>query len=471
MFLAGFHTIPSLFPLHCHVMDWSLSTDKMFHHRHWKVTFSNMFISLDKVIEEVERTGRMTVDVDAYRHDWLTKPIQCPVCPGPQPRWESRDVTELASHWREHVDEWKSTKSLPPHVTSARQWEPKELVILTTRKRSGFLGVGDELEHLRQDFPHMEIHSYYTDEWTLIPKFVLDKTTIFLATTELPPARYSLPRLEWIHLFSSGLDMLASSPYNHHPDLRVTSSTGSGSSSLAEWALMNTLVLTRRMLTGLQNQAQHNWAPQALTGYRTLDQLSVGIVGFGSIGQQVAERFLALGSRVTAINPKGLPQSLSTPGSLLSQVTVLRGNSKDAFHAFLRQQDVLILAAPLTPETHGLIGGPELASLPRNAIVINIARGPLLDEKALAEHLRSGHLSGAALDVVQEEPLSARSSLWDLPNVIITPHIAAFHDQVCLFLSIFSRSTYVLLTPLSSITKMFLESLSKTSELISSTGR
>jgi phosphoglycerate dehydrogenase-like enzyme len=100
--------------------------------------------------------------------------------------------------------------------------------------------------------------------------------------------------------------------------------------------------------------------------------------------------------------------------------------------AFLRHQDVLLLAAPLTPETHGLIGRAELASLPRNAIVINIARGPLLDEHALAEYLRNGHLGGAALDVVDEEPLNARSHLWDLANVIITPHIAAMHNKVCL---------------------------------------
>ena len=431
MFMIGFHTIPSLFPLHCHVQDWSLSTDKMFHPRHWKVPFSNMFISLDKVIEEVERTGRMTVDADAYRHDWLTKPIRCPVCPGPQRQWEV-DITELASHWREHIEEWKSTRTLPSNVTPTRQWEPKYPIILTTRKRGGFLGFTDELDHLKKDFPNLEIYSYFSDEWPSIPKYVLDKTTIYLATTEVPPAEYSLPRLEWIHLASSGLDMLTSSPYNRRRNLQVTSSTGSGSGAMAEWVLMNTMLLTRNMLTALQIQARHEWAPQALMGYRTLSQLSVGIIGFGSIGQQVAERFLAHGSKVTAINPKGLPPSLAAPGSRLGRVTVLKADGKDSLRAFLRHQDVLLLAAPLTPETHGLIGRAELASLPRNAIVINIARGPLLDEHALAEYLRNGHLGGAALDVVDEEPLNARSHLWDLANVIITPHIAAMHNKVCL---------------------------------------
>lgn len=433
MFMIGFHTIPSLFPLHCHVMDWSLSTDKMFHPRHWKVPFSNMFISLDKVIEEVERTGKMTVDADAYRHDWQTKPMRCPVCPGPQRQWEANPISELADHWREHIEEWKTTKTLPHNVKPRRHWEPAYPVVLTTRRRSGFIGLADELDRLKKNYPNLEIHTYYTDEWPSIPKYVLDKATIYLSTTELPPTEYALPRLEWIHLASSGLDLLNTSPYNHRPNLQVTSSTGSGSAAIAEWVLMNTMILTRNMLTALQNQARHEWAPQPLIGYRTLSQLSVGIIGFGSIGQQVAERFLALGcSKVMAMNPKGLPPSLATPGSRLSQVTFLKTpKDKDGLHAFLRQQDVLVLAAPLTPETEGLIGGPELAALPEGAVVINVARGPLLNEDALAKHLRNGHLGGAALDVVCEEPLSARSPLWELPNVIITPHIAAMHGQVC----------------------------------------
>ncbi|KAK4234349.1 D-isomer specific 2-hydroxyacid dehydrogenase [Achaetomium macrosporum] len=428
MFMVGFHVIPSLFPLHCHVLDWSLSTNKMFAPRHWKVPFSAMFISLDKVIEEVEQTGRMTVDADAYRHAWQTQPIRCPVCPGPQRQWEA-NINELAKHWQEHIQQWKTSKTLPPGVTPTKQWVPKFPVVLTTKKRGGFVGLGNELDHLKKDFPNLEIYSYYTDEWPKIPKYVLDSTTIYLSTTELPPDGVRLPRLEWIHLASSGLDLLTTSPYNHRPKLQVTSSTGSGSSAIAEWVLMNTMLLNRKMLTAMRNQAKHEWAPQALMGYRTLSELSVGIIGFGSIGQQVAERFLALGSKVSAMNPKGVPPSSATPGSQLSRVTFVKADGKDALRGFLRKQDVVVLAAPLLPETVGLISGPELASLPKNAILINIARGPLVDEQALAESLRKGHLGGAAVDVVQEEPLGAKSLLWDLPNLIITPHISAMHDK------------------------------------------
>jgi phosphoglycerate dehydrogenase-like enzyme len=431
MFLVGFHVIPSLFPLHCHVLDWSFSTGNAYHPRHWKIQFSNMFIALDRVIEELEQTGRISVDVKAYQHDWQTKPIRCPVCPGPQLQWEG-DVKMLARHWAAHVDEWKSTKNLPPNVGSYRQWEPVYPVILTTRKRGPSIGLDKELDHLKRLFPSLEIHRYFSDEWASIPQYILDKTTIYFHTTELPPAGFRLPRLEWIQLFSSGTDQLTHSHYNNHPNICVTSAKGAGSVAIAEWLVMSTLVLTRRILTALHNQVSHNWSPGPLMGHRTLSQLSIGIVGYGHVGQQTADRFLALGARkVTAVNKRGVPQPRPTTLSpRLNDVRVRRLENKEALHEFLRKTDVLILAAPLTSETRGLIGVAELAALPAGAVVLNISRGPLLDESALANALRSGKLGGAALDVVTNEPLGAKSELWDLPNVIITPHISTMHDQV-----------------------------------------
>jgi phosphoglycerate dehydrogenase-like enzyme len=90
--------------------------------------------------------------------------------------------------------------------------------------------------------------------------------------------------------------------------------------------------------------------------------------------------------------------------------------------------DVLILACPLTPETRGLIGAPELAALPEGALLVNVARGAVVDERALVEALRSGRLGGAALDVTEVEPLPEGSPLWDLPNVLISPHSASTVD-------------------------------------------
>ncbi|KAH6634687.1 D-isomer specific 2-hydroxyacid dehydrogenase [Chaetomium sp. MPI-SDFR-AT-0129] len=445
LFMTGFHTIPSLFPLHLHVQDWSLSTDKMFHPRHWKVPFSNMFISLEHVIAEIERTGHITIDAEAYREEWASKPIRCPVCPGPQPQWESLDISELANHWRDHIAHWKSTNSLPAgtHPTTGL-WTPTFPVILTTKRRGGMIGfpsspdnqtaeLPPSLSHLQTLYPSLEIHSYHTDDWPTIPKYILNKTTIYLSTTELPPPQVHLPRLQWIHLASSGLDLLNIPSnnilYNRRPGLQLTSSTGAGSAALAEWAVMNTMLLSRNMLTALRHQAQKEWNPQGLMGYRTLSELSVGVIGFGSIGQSVAERFLGMGcTSVSALNPAGLPPP-SSRGTMEQKVHVIRATGPGALHAFLQKQDVVVLAAPLTQETVGLLGAKEFAAMKQGALVVNVARGPLIDEDALVKYLRNGHLGGAALDVAVEEPLGKESPLWGLENVIITPHVAVMHGK------------------------------------------
>ncbi|KAH6698453.1 hypothetical protein BKA61DRAFT_583280 [Leptodontidium sp. MPI-SDFR-AT-0119] len=296
---------------------WSFSTGNAYHPRHWKVQFSNMFITLDKVIEEVEQTGRMVVDFDAYWHDWKTKPIRCPVCPGPQPQWEG-DINAL--------------------------WEPTYPVLLTTRKCAPSIGLDNELDHLKGDFPSLDIHRYFSHEWASIPKYILDKTTIYFQTTELPPDSVRVPRLGWIQLFSSDTDQLTISPYNHYPNLRVTCSKGAGSVAIAEWAVMCTLLLTRNILTALHQQASHQWQPAPLMGLCTLSQLSIGIFGYGHVGQQTAERFLALGAKkVTAVNRHGFTRSLVMPSPRLNDVTVRRVESRDALHEFLRVIDVLIL--------------------------------------------------------------------------------------------------------------------------------
>jgi phosphoglycerate dehydrogenase-like enzyme len=101
----------------------------------------------------------------------------------------------------------------------------------------------------------------------------------------------------------------------------------------------------------------------------------------------------------------------------------------DAWRALVPASDILALCAPSTSQTHGMIGATELAALPRNAIVVNVARGALLDEGALVAEIRSGHVRGAVLDVFAKEPLPADSPLWGLPNVILTPHVSGVTDR------------------------------------------
>jgi phosphoglycerate dehydrogenase-like enzyme len=136
------------------------------------------------------------------------------------------------------------------------------------------------------------------------------------------------------------------------------------------------------------------------------------LVGLGGLGREIARRLAALGVEVWGVRrsdaaaPEGVAR-LVRPDELL-----------DA----LGQAAALVVAAPSTAETRRMIGAAELAALPRGAIVVNIARGTLLDEAALVDALRSGHLGGAALDVTEVEPLPPDSPLWDLPNVLLSPH-------------------------------------------------
>jgi len=151
-------------------------------------------------------------------------------------------------------------------------------------------------------------------------------------------------------------------------------------------------------------------APQSV---RRLSQSTLGLVGLGRIGRRVAEKARAFGLDVVAHDP---------------YATAAAGVELVALDELLARADILSLHVPLTPETRHMIGARELALLPPGALVINIGRGGLLDEDALADALRSGHVAGAALDVTEIEPLPLGGTLLDAPNVILTPHVAWVSD-------------------------------------------
>jgi phosphoglycerate dehydrogenase-like enzyme len=143
----------------------------------------------------------------------------------------------------------------------------------------------------------------------------------------------------------------------------------------------------------------------------------VGIVGLGGVGGEVGRSCRALGLRVIATRRTGPDAG----GGGAADVVL----PPSGLPTLLREADVLVLSCPHTPETEGLIGAEELAMLKPGAVLINIARGAVVDEPALIDALRSGRLEAAALDVAAEEPLPAGSPLWDLPNVLVSPHSAS----------------------------------------------
>jgi phosphoglycerate dehydrogenase-like enzyme len=196
-----------------------------------------------------------------------------------------------------------------------------------------------------------------------------------------------------------------------------------------------TLALSRQIHTAVRRQRDHEWPTDgrlAEAGIRTLAGAHMGIVGLGSIGAEVARRAAPFGMRVSGIRKhaeRGRP-----PG--VHQVMPAEGLT-----ALLRQSDIVVLTAPLTAETYHLIGQPALDAVKRGALLVNIGRGQLLDDTAVIEALVDGRLGGAALDVFEREPLDPTSPYWDLPNVIITPHVSgAMEDYWTPLVGLFSEN-------------------------------
>ena len=196
----------------------------------------------------------------------------------------------------------------------------------------------------------------------------------------------------------------------------VTNAAGLHATPLAEFVLFAMLYFAKRMPRVLADQRRHHWERFALD---TLPGKTLGIVGFGHVGRAIAQLARTAGlRRILAIrravgSPAGDP-SASPHADLVYPPSGLA--------AVLAESDYVALIVPLTPETVGLVGKPELSLMKPGAVLINVGRGQLVDEAALVEALRSGHLGGAALDVFAQEPLPATSPLWDLPNVLVTPH-------------------------------------------------
>lgn len=212
--------------------------------------------------------------------------------------------------------------------------------------------------------------------------------------------------LAWFHSFSAGVD----NPFFQgllERGIRLTTSAGAHAVPIAQTVMLYLLALSRDLPSWLAAQNEHRWAPRDLVD---LQGQQLVVVGMGPIGLEVARLGLALGMRVVGLRrtPRG-DEPCET-------------RSLSALDALLPECDALVLAVPLAPETRHLIDAARLAKLPPRAVLVNVARGEIIDEDALVAALEAGRLAGAGLDVFREEPLPKASPLWNLPQVIVTPH-------------------------------------------------
>jgi phosphoglycerate dehydrogenase-like enzyme len=248
------------------------------------------------------------------------------------------------------------------------------------------------------------------------------------------------PRLVWVHSASAGVERVLTRA-GRERGLVITNARGVFSRPIAEYVLMMILAVSRRLPQLLELQHERTWQP--LEGAELRD-VTVGIVGLGSIGRSVGALATAFGCRVIATRrrseagaegeptegpPAAGPQAEAEPVASgesderpLGRMMLDRVLGPDGLPDLLAESDFVVLAAPLTPQTEGMINDETLALIKRGAWLINVARGRLVDERALLRSLRDGRLGGAVLDTFAEEPLPPDSPFYDLPNVIVTPH-------------------------------------------------
>ncbi|HEX6306800.1 MAG TPA: D-2-hydroxyacid dehydrogenase [Longimicrobiales bacterium] len=227
-------------------------------------------------------------------------------------------------------------------------------------------------------------------------------------------------RLRWIHTGAAGVRSLLH-PELAASDIVLTNSAGIHAEPIAETVIGMALHFARGIDHAVRAQERAEWRAHIYesrdSGVRELSGATLGIVGYGGIGRAVARRARALGMRVAASRRRSPAAPHDGPAELIT--------GPGALERLLEQSDFLVLAAPSTSETRGLIGAPELARMKKGAVLINVARGDLIDEPALLAALRNGRLRGAALDVFATEPLPPESPLWQQPNVLVAPHVSA----------------------------------------------
>jgi phosphoglycerate dehydrogenase-like enzyme len=221
------------------------------------------------------------------------------------------------------------------------------------------------------------------------------------------------PRVQWVHSRSAGLDGQLFPELIESP-VPMTNGTGVFSQSLGEFALAAILYFAKDLRRMVRNQMAGLWEQFDIT---EINGQTVGIVGYGDIGRAVATRARAMGMDVLAVKRHGPP--LYNVDPLVSRVY----SPQDRIE-MIRRSDYIVVSAPLTAETRGIIGEAEFAAMKPEAVVINLGRGPTIDEGAMVRALTARHIKGAALDVFDTEPLPDGHPFYTLDNVLLSPHCA-----------------------------------------------
>ncbi len=267
-----------------------------------------------------------------------------------------------------------------------------------------------QIKKITEEVPGITIRTAKASECTA---FLAD-TDVLLAfgQTNLAPLLPHAPRLRWIQALTAGVDGFIALDTFRDSDILLTNVRGIHGIPIAEHVLGMILSHTRGLLTAHDNQRTHSWK-----GLRGIDEIfgkTAAVIGLGSVGSVIANRLKAMGMTVF-----GVKQSMT------DDPNVDKLFRPDDLYDLLPSADIVVVTLPLTPKTQNLFSRKAFSAMKPTSFFINVSRGPVVNEKDLAEALREKTIGGAGLDVFCEEPLPADSPLWDAPNLLITPHHAA----------------------------------------------
>jgi phosphoglycerate dehydrogenase-like enzyme len=285
------------------------------------------------------------------------------------------------------------------------------------------------LNSLRELSPRLTVVQHNAASVDEVPPELWRQVEVLYTLSAVPdPAR--APKLRWVQLHSAGINQVQDTPL-WQSDVVITTLSGIHASNMAEYVLMMILAFAHRLPRMLDYQARAEWPSQRWAKFVPQDVrgATLGLIGYGSIGREVGRLAHAFGMRVLGVHRGG---SAGSPGYELPELAGQPGAEPDRLYTpdqlaqMLAECDYVVLAVPHTSATHHLMDQTTLRAMKPTALLVNVARGAVVDEAALILALREGWIAGAALDVFEQEPLPANSPLWKMENVIISPHISGF---------------------------------------------
>lgn len=289
----------------------------------------------------------------------------------------------------------------------------------------------DELQQLARDF---KVVSHALPQGQELPEEEWAQVEVLYTFRALPQPEQA-PNLRWIQFHLAGVEEHLDHPILRQVSVQATSLSGANAPQVAEHALALMLAIGHHLPEMIVDQGRNQWASQRSQRYvpKELLNSTVGIIGYGSVGQRLARLLQSFGVTILAskrdlLKTESAGYQADGQGDPAADLPRRLYPGK-ALRSLLKECDFVVVTVPLTPETRGMLGAHQLAAMKPSAALVDVSRGGVVDQDALIHALEKGQLAAAALDVFAEEPLPADSPLWEMPNVLISPHVAGLSPR------------------------------------------